>query len=86
MADDYGAPADFDVCRMTASMAIVAALEMDFDAEVPTLSRRGWAPPPATGSPEVEYGAAFAIASIVYAFDLDREAVARVAEQIAPGN
>jgi len=84
MADTHEEPADFDVVRMCSSMAIVAGLEMDFDADIPTLSRRGWAPPPATGSPEVEYGAAFAIASIIYAFDLDREAVARVAEQIAP--
>lgn len=84
MADTNGVeePTDFNVVRVVAAMMIRAGLAIEPDGDRLHLPSRGWAPPPATGSPEVEYGAALAVQALVYAFDLDREQVDQIATQL----
>lgn len=82
MADTHEEPASQEAVRLVAGLCIQAALTFELGDEQPHLPSRGWMPPPATGSPEVEYGAAMAVSALVYAFDLDREQVARVATQL----
>lgn len=84
MTTGYDEPVSFDAVRLVAGLAIQAGLQFDADGEQPHLPARGWMPPPATGSPEVEYGAAFAVRALVYAFDLDPEQVALVGAQLIP--
>lgn len=75
-------PTDFEVVKTVAGLMIQAGLAIEPDGDRLTLPTRGWAPPPATGSPEVEYGAALAVQALVYAFDLDREQVQQLAAQL----
>ncbi len=84
MAGEHEEPADFNVVRMVAGLTIQAALQFDPDSESPHLAARGWMPPPATGAPEIEYGAAFAVRALIYAFDLPPEQVALIGGQLIP--
>lgn len=84
MTDTNGVeePTDFNVVKVVAGLMIQAGLAIEPDGDRLVLPTRGWAPPPATGSPEVEYGAALAVQALVYAFDLDRDQVAHLAQQL----
>ena len=84
MADTYDEPVSLDAVRMVAGLAIQAGVQLSFDGDTAHLPARGWMPPPATGSPEVEYGAAMAVNAICVAFDLDLEQVAFVGAQLIP--
>ena len=85
MSDTNVTPADdeeilLEVVCLAAGLGIKAALSMQVDGDEWLLPRRGWAPPPATGAPEVEYAFALAVQALVYGFDLDPTQVETIAD------
>ena len=86
-----GAPGDDEplvpVIATVASLVLTVGLEAvpDDDASPLLNPRIGWLPPPASDIPEVEQGAAYAVAILVRLFALDREAVAEVASNLMAG-
>lgn len=84
MADTYDEPVSLEAVQMVAGLAIQAGVQMELVEGRAHLPARGWMPPPATGSPEVEYGAAMAVHALCVAFDLDLAQVAHVGTQLIP--
>lgn len=80
--DDEELPNEAHV-RLVASVIITAGLTMLPDGDTRTLPARGYLPPPATGSPEVEYGAALAVRALVSVFGLDEQQVAALAASLS---
>lgn len=81
-ADDEELPNEAHV-RLVAAMVLRAGMTMLAGGDTRALPARGYLPPPATGSPEVEYGAALAVRALIATFGLDESDVGRLADSLA---
>lgn len=75
------------VVLMVSSLCLTVGLQCVGEDEEHTLATplTGWMPPPADGIPEAEQGAAYAVALLIRAFDLDRDAITTMALNLMTG-
>ena len=75
------------VIASVASLVLSVGAEAVANDESRTLlnPRIGWLPPPASDIPEVEQGAAYAVAILIQAFDLDADVVIQIAQSLMAG-
>lgn len=70
------------VVQVVASVILRAGVAMVIDDEMLKPPARGYMPPPATGSPECEWGAALAVACLIRTFGVDPSQVLAVADSL----